>query len=129
TGANGSYSVSYRPPVNPPARVLIVVEARGSNLRTPLESALVEAAPDLQIDLRADVIDESDYATLVADIKPLLDKLEMTDLVESDEHQDLSFLARELDKTVEDITLVALAARLEAAFDVPGAVFYAFLRL
>jgi hypothetical protein len=129
TRADGSYSVNYRPPANPPARVLIVVEARGSNLRTPLESALVEAAPDLQIDLRADVIDESEYATLVAGIKPLLDKLEMTDLVENDEHQDLSFLARELDKTVEDITLVALAARLEAAFDVPGAVLYAFLRL
>jgi hypothetical protein len=129
TSEEGSYRLSYRPPPDDvPSKLLIIVEASSEHLASPLLSPLVEAQPDLQIDLHVEPSDQSELAKLLRGITPLLDRLELTDLVENDEHQDLSFLARELGKTSEEIMRVVVAARLEAAFDIPTAAFYAFLR-
>ena len=129
TSEEGSYRLSYRPPPDDvPSKLLIIVEASSEHLASPLLSPLVEALPDLQIDLHVEPSDQSELAKLLRGITPLLDRLELTDLVENDEHQDLSFLARELGKTSEEIMRVVVAARLEAAFDIPTAAFYAFLR-
>jgi hypothetical protein len=49
--------------------------------------------------------------------------------VEDRAHQDISFLARELNQSTEAIIRVAISARLAAAYqDIPAPAFYAFLR-
>jgi hypothetical protein len=112
TSEEGSYRLSYRPPPDDvPSKLLIIVEASSEHLASPLLSPLVEAQPDLQIDLHVEPSDQSELAKLLRGITPLLDRLELTDLVENDEHQDLSFLARELGKTSEEIMRVVVAAR------------------
>ncbi len=100
----------------------------GSRFDVPPESLPTAAQPDLPIDLEAQPRDGSDFATLVRAIKPLLDNLSFLDVVESGQHHDISFLAQEPGKSAEQIMRVVVAARLEAAFDIPTADFYAFVQ-
>ncbi len=58
----------------------------------------------------------------------MLDNLSLLDVVESEEHHDISFLAKETGKSTEQIMRVVVSARLEAAFGIPAAAFYAFIR-
>jgi hypothetical protein len=129
TGEEGRYRILYEPPHHPPGKVLLVVEARLARSNTPLQSGLIEARPELRIDLSAREQDNSEWTALVTAIRPLLDGLEFSDLMENDQHHDLSFLARELQHSTEDIMRVVVAERLTAAHDgIPPEVFWAFLR-
>ena len=128
TSELGTYHLRYELPEQAPQPMLLVVEALSEHLDAPLFSPLTEAQPNLEIDLSFEPPDQSEWATLVRSIEPLLDGLKLSELVESATHQDLSFLARELDKSSEALMLVAVSARLEAAFSVPAPAFYAFLR-
>ena len=110
------------------AAILLVVEAQSEHLDAPLFSPLTQAQPTLEIDLNFEPPDQSEWATLVRSIEPLLDGLKLSDLVENSTHQDISFLARELSKSTEAVMRVAVSARLEAAFKIPAPAFYAFLR-
>ena len=128
TSEHGCYHLSYRVSENAPPPQLLVVEALSEHLDAPLFSPLTQAQPDLQIDLTFEPLDQSEWATMVRSIAPLLDGLKLGDLVESSTHQDISFLAREVSKSTEAIMRVAVSARLNAAFNIPAPAFYAFLR-
>lgn len=125
---DGSYRLRYQVPASLTGALLVVVDARSQHLEEPITSQVMEAVPDLLVDLRLETPDRSEWATLVSSIQPLLDGLELTDIVENDEHEDVTFLARELARDAESIMRAAVAARMEAASSIPGAVFYAFLR-
>jgi hypothetical protein len=125
----GHYHLRYHPPDDAPGKLLIVVEAHSARLHTPLESSLTEAQPDLQIDLEEQPLDRSEFTVLLRAIEQQLGKLSLLDLVENDVHHDISFLAQETGNSTEQIMRVVVAARLRAAFDIPAAAFYAFLRL
>lgn len=124
----GRYCLEYEPPDDAPGRLLIVVSARSRRVDAVIESRVIEAQPDLQVDLAVQPRDASEYATLLRAIEPLLGGLQLVDVVETDEHHDISFLALDTGRSKEEITRVVIAARLEAAFDLPAAAFYAFLR-
>jgi hypothetical protein len=109
--------------------MLLVVEARAKMLEAPLKSPPTAARPDTLIDLEALPRDRSDFATLVSAIEPLLNHLSILDVVENTDNRDITFLAQELGKSAEEIMAAVVAARLEAALDVPAAAFYAFVRL
>src|ERR1017187_6377329 len=128
TSEEGDYCLSFHPPDDAPGQVLVVVEVCSARLAAPLESLPTAAQPDLQIDLEAQPRDRSEFATLLRTIKALLDNLSLLDVMESAEHHDISFLAQELGKSAEQIMRVVVAARLEAAFDIPASVFYAFVQ-
>jgi hypothetical protein len=128
TAGDGTYRAMYHLPSDLVGVMLLTVEATGAGLATPLQSPPRAAQPDLTIDLAPVPADRSEFAELMQGITPLLDGLELTDLVENDEHRDLSFLAQELRKSTEDIMRVVVAAWLEAGSDIPAAIFYAFLR-
>ena len=136
TSEEGNYHLSYRPPDDAPGKLLIVVEVRSDYLEAPLESSLTPAQPDLQIDLEAQPRDRAEFAMLLHSVEPLLDSLSLLDVVESDDHQDISFLSQETGYSKEQIMRLVVAARLQAAFalpaeefNVPAAAYYAFLRL
>jgi hypothetical protein len=124
----GTYRIECHLPEEGPGRLLLVVEARSERLAQPLESGLIDAQPDLQVDLQAQPRDRSEYGELRRAIELQLRSLPLIEVVESDEHRDISFLARELGRSSEDIVRVVIATRLEASFDIPAAAFYAFLR-
>ena len=128
TSEDGTYCLRYDVPENPPDPILLVVEAQSEHLDTPLFSPLTQAQPTLEIDLNFEPPDQSEWATMVRSIEPLLDGLKLSDLVENSTYQDISFLARELSKSTETIMRVAVSARLEVAFKIPAPAFYAFLR-
>ena len=128
TGLDGTYSISYQPPEGRAGKLLIVVEARSRKLKSPIASTATAAQPDLTIDLAAQPRDQSEYAELLRAVRPYLQRLELIDIVENDEHHDISFLAEETGNAKEQIVRVAISARLEEANKINGAVFFAFLR-
>jgi len=125
---DGEYDLSYRLPEEALGSPLIVVEARSPELEEPLESPATPSAPDLRIDLQPRLADTSELSSLLRVIKPQLGRLTLLDVVESDEHQDVTFLAAETQTSTEQIMAAVVAARLEAAHEIPAAVFYAFVR-
>ena len=128
TSEDGRYRLTWQVPENAPEPVLVIVEAHSEHLDGPLSSPLTQAQPDLEIDLSFEPSDQSEWATFVRSIEPLLDGVPLAELVENSTHQDISFLARELGTVAETVMRVAVSARLEAAFDLPSPAFYAFLR-
>ena len=128
TSDRGIYHLTYAIPERAPEPLLLVVEAVSRDIDAPLLSPLTQAQPMLEVDLSFVPADQSEWATLVRAIEPLLEGLKLSELVENSTHQDISFLARELNKGAEDVMRVAVSARLEAAFKIPSPAFYAFLR-
>ena len=128
TSERGTYRLTYEIPEHAPEPVLLVVEALSEHLDAPLLSLLTTAQADLEVDLAFEPADQSEWATLVRSIEPLLDGLKLSELVENSTHQDISFLAREVGKSTEVVMRVAVSARLDAAFNIPAAAFYAFIR-
>lgn len=127
TSGHGTYHLTYKVPKHAPQPLLLVVEALSKYLDAPLFSPLTQAQPTLQIDLNFEPPDQSEWATLVRSIEPLLGGLKLSELIESSTNQDISFLATELSKSTEVVMRVALSARLETAFKIPAPAFYAFL--
>ena len=124
----GTYELRAEVPEAGPGRVLLTLEAISERLRAPLVSGLVEAQQDLEINLQQPPSDPSEYGLLRRAIDFQLEGLSITAIEETDEHQDISFLAQEIGRTAEEIVRIAVAARLEASYDVAAAAFYAFLR-
>jgi len=124
----GRYQIRYSLPEDVLGQVLIVVEVRSKRLSVPLESPLTPVQPDLQIDLAVQPRDSSEFATLLRAIEAQLDRIPLLDVVENAEHHDISFLAQETGKSTEQIMRIVVAARLEEAYSIPAAAFYAFLR-
>src|SRR5579863_9910065 len=128
TNEHGHYEARYRVPQDAPARLFIVVEAHteyhpGYHIFSPWTAA----THDQRIDLSLDPIDTSEWTTLTKAMAPLLEGLSLDSLMQDASHQDISFLANELSRSIEDIMRVTVAARLETAFSVPAPIFYAFL--
>ncbi len=128
TSEDGTYRISYRLPDDTRTKVLIIVEARSPHLEAALESPATVAEADLTINLAAVPHDRSEWAELLRAVRPLLDTLDLDDLVENSEFHDISFLAQETGRTKEQITRLTIAARLAEAYRIPAQAFFAFLR-
>ena len=128
TSQHGTYHLPYRAPRGAPKPVLLVVEALSEHLDEPLYSPLTPAQPELTIDLSLTPTDQSEWATLVRSIEPLLEGVGLSELVQDQTHQDISFLAQELSQNTEVLMRVAVSARLGVVYDIPAPAFYAFLR-
>jgi Tc toxin complex TcA C-terminal TcB-binding domain/Neuraminidase-like domain/Salmonella virulence plasmid 28.1kDa A protein len=128
TSRLGTYHLKYEVPNLAPQSMLIVVEVDSKYLDAPLLSPLTAAQPSLDIDLNFEPSDQSEWATLERSIEPLLHGLKLSELVENSTHQDISIVACELGRGPEIVMCVAVSARLGIAFNMPAAVFYAFIR-
>ena len=128
TSERGRYSLRYEIPENTTQPLLLLVEALSEHLDAPLLSPLTQAQQKLVVDLAYELPDQSEWTKLVRSIEPQLHGVKLSELVENSTHQDLSFLAQELNSNEEAIMRVAVSARLEAAFQIPAPAFYAFLR-
>ena len=124
---HGRYRLAFLLPETRAGKPLISVEAGSAEFDRPLASRLLEARPELLVDLHADARDDSEWTRLERAICPLLDGLALKDVCEDEHHRDLSFLARELDTNTEQMARVVVAARLEARNGVAAPAFYAFL--
>jgi hypothetical protein len=127
TSQSGAYRISYEIPPKAPERLTIVVEAQSKSLDKLLVSPLTEARQDLQIDLRLEEPDTSEWTMLGQSLQEPLDSLKLSDVVENDVHRDISFLSLESGKDTETLMRSVIAARLEESAGVPAAIFYAFL--
>jgi Tc toxin complex TcA C-terminal TcB-binding domain/Neuraminidase-like domain/Salmonella virulence plasmid 28.1kDa A protein len=124
----GTYEIVAEWPEEGPGKVLVTVEATSERLPEPLVSNLIEAEAHLEIDLQQPPSDPSEFGLLRRAIELQLERLPITEVVETDEHHDISFLSQEIGRTREEIVRVVIAARLTANYDITPAAFYAFLR-
>src|SRR6266436_3616912 len=79
---DGRYRLSYEPPEHVPGRVMLVVTATGEGLQGDIESPIMEAAPDLEVNLARTPRDMSEFSVLEREVLPLLDGLSLDDVVE-----------------------------------------------
>ena len=117
----GTYEIEAEWPEAGPGKVLITVEATSKRLKKPLESQLIEAEPRLEVDLQQPPSDPSEYGVLRRALELQLEGLPITEVVESDEHKDISFLSKETGRSGEEIVRVLIAARLSTNYDIPAA--------
>ena len=128
TNRQGHYRLSYALSKARAQPLLVVIEARSEHLDAPLFSPPTKAQPELTVDLAVGPADHSEWAMLTTAIEPLLNGVKLDELVEDKTHQDLTFLASELGKDTETLMRIAVAVRLQDAFELPAPAFYAFLR-
>jgi hypothetical protein len=128
TSERGRYLLRYEVRDNAPQPLLVIVEALSEFLDAPLLSPLTQAQQKQEIDLTYEPVDQSEWAKLVRAIEPQLAGVKLSELVENSTHQDISFLAQELNTSTETLMRITISARLEAAYKIPAPAFYAFLR-
>ena len=72
--------------------------------------------------------EEIEYDYVLSNVKYLADKVAITDLQESKEHPDITFLSKEAEIPSEKIEHLVVAHRLQAVSQIDPAFFYALLR-
>ncbi len=136
TLANGSYTITYRPPTAPQAAASpsfnIVVKALNQQGDVWLVSRVIFGAKPME---KVDLMDGggvyaglSAFETLLAAIQPSLDGLPVAQLVETVDHPDITFVASESKQAPEHIMQLVVSYLLSETTDLPPEVFYAFLR-
>ncbi len=124
---DGRYRLEFTLPDDAPGQLLVVAEARSERLVAPIESMPTPVSADTVINLAEPLNDPSLYGALLRTSTLLLNGLSLLDVVENGDHQDISFLANATGRSKEQIMQLAVASRLEHAFSVPAAAWYAFL--
>ena len=136
TLADGSYTITYRPPTAPQAAASpsfnIVVKALNQQGEVWLVSRVIFGAKPME---KVDLMDGggvyaglSAFETLLATIQPSLDGLPVAQLVETVDHPDITFVASESKQAPEHIMQLVVSYLLSETTDLPPEVFYAFLR-
>jgi hypothetical protein len=70
----------------------------------------------------------SEFSSITTAVVPLLGPLPATELEQSSQHQDLSFLAGQTAISLDRIAYWAVAARMSVSTELPGELFYGLLR-
>ena len=123
TGADGGYRVNY-----PAATTGDLIVRLIQNGQPVAEQRRPGGAPETAIDLILPGEKPTEYQNLVDAVTPLLDGARLADLVENDDQQDISFLARTAGRDQVQVALLALAGRHAVATGLPAEPFYGLLR-
>jgi hypothetical protein len=132
TDEQGRYEITYVPGRLPPEGrdavnlVVRVVDADGALL---VESVLrPDAGRDEVVDLCLPSSPLCEYETVLAEVQPLLEGIDLAELVEDEDHRDVSFLAAQTGRDGVQIAHLVLAHRHAAATGLPPSIFYGWVR-
>ncbi|HEV2582154.1 MAG TPA: Tc toxin subunit A, partial [Ktedonobacteraceae bacterium] len=135
TMTDGTYTITYRPPSTPQAAASpsfnIVVKVLNQQGEVWLVSPVIFGAKPLEL---VDLMDGGVYTglsafeTVMAAIQPSLDGLPVAQLVETDDHPDITFVASDSKQDPEHIMQLVVSHLLSQTTDLPPELFYAFLR-
>ena len=134
SGPRGAFRLALRLPGDAAVTTRIQLVARqsvadASRPADEVRSALLLPRDAVDVTLRFAPTEGDEYTRLLARVRVLLGQLALTELVESPEHADLSFLARELSIPAETIMQLVVAARAGERGALPADVLFGFLRL
>ncbi len=107
------------------------ISVSGEDGREAASSAVIfNARSEEQVDLvlGAEYRGPSEYEQLVTELTPLLNGLSFAELTEDDEHQDVTFLARETGQDPQRIAFLVKAHRLMQKTEIPAEVYYGLFR-
>jgi len=79
--------------------------------------------------LRFAPIQEDEHSRLIDLLDAQLGNIKIVDLYEDDEHADVSFLAKELGVSSEQVMRIIIADRVSTSLDIPPEVAFGFIRL
>jgi hypothetical protein len=140
TGRDGRYAIGYlkaafsRSEKDYADLVVRVFDDGGQTVvhEPRVEEIQYNAGPEVRVDvqLTGDAPQELDeFQRLLRTLKPLLAGVELTDLTESPEHRDVTFLSRETEEAPAKLEHLIVSHRLGGAIEADPAVFYALLRM
>lgn len=140
TGPDGQYAIGYsraafsRAEKDSADLVVRVFDGGGKTVvhEPRVEDIIYNAGHEVRVDVQLTAeapagIDE--FQRLVRTLLPLTPRVELTDLTESPEHRDVTFLSRETGEAAVKIEHLIVSHRLGAAIQADPAVFYALLRM
>ncbi len=138
TDDEGHYEIKYSPDQFRRAEkksadlLMRVYSVKGETLYEPrLEEVHFNAPRVTVIDIQLKIGDrhgESEYERLLRSIQPLLEKVPIRELREDEEVQDITFLHRETDWSVDRLEHVVMAHRLSVLSEIRPEFYYALLR-
>ncbi|HCI78189.1 MAG TPA: hypothetical protein DHW02_00700, partial [Ktedonobacter sp.] len=134
TQPDGSYTISYRPPIDTSKtneHFNLIVKVLNAQGQVWLVSPVVfDAQAKEQVDMMdgsATYAGSSTYEALMAAIQPSLDGVSVGQLVETDDHQDITFVASDSKQDPEEVMQLVVSFRLQDLADLSPEVFFAFL--
>src|SRR5579859_725321 len=132
---DGSYTISYRPPVNKKEQNVhfnLVVKALDAQGQIWIVSPTIfRAQQHEQVDLMVGgtvYAGSSIFETVMTAIQPSLDGLPVGQLVETDEHQNITFVANDSQQDPELVMRLVVSFRLQELADLQPEVFFAFIQ-
>ncbi len=135
TQQGGSYTIMYRPPIDTKAanaHFNLIVKALNVQGQVWLTSPIVfDAQAKEQVNLMVGggtYAGNSTYEALLAAIQPSLDGVPVGQLAETDEHQDITFVANDSNQDSEAVMRLVVSFRLQEMTDLVPEVFFAFLQ-
>jgi hypothetical protein len=126
SSADGSFEISYDRGVSVGEPGVLVVRAAVPGEADPLVSEPVPIEPEVVVDVQPDA-PPAQFAKELAQLSPWLDGIPLTDVQESDDNPDVTFLADRTGLAADAVRLLVLAHHLEAVYALPAEVFFAFL--
>ncbi len=131
TKADGSYLIGYTSASFATAEkgsADLLIRAATPDGGSARSRVVFNAGPDEVVDLTLDGAPPSEFETLVADVTPLLRDMSLADLLEDDQHDDISFLAGDTGHDVVRVSYLVLAHRDARSSEVAPAAFYGLFR-
>ncbi len=135
TQQNGTYTITYHPPIDPKAtnaHFNLIVKVLNGQGQVWLTSPIIfNAQAKEQVDLMVGggtYAGNSTYEALLAAIQPSLDGVPVGQLAETDEHQDITFIANDSNQDAEEVMRLVVSFRLQEMTDLAPEVFFAFLQ-
>jgi Tc toxin complex TcA C-terminal TcB-binding domain/Neuraminidase-like domain/Salmonella virulence plasmid 28.1kDa A protein len=131
TNAHGRYSITYPAPAEgtTPDLQLRVQDGNGRVLYISRTYFHVARRADIPLPLgNPDQVSASEYSSIEQELHSLLGKLRPEELVENEQHQDITYLAGETEMDKARLALFSIAARLSQSTALPPVLFYGLFR-
>jgi hypothetical protein len=134
TDKDGHYRITYSPSqfrrAEKGSADLVVRVSDGAGTIPVASPIIFNAKPVETVDLSfgAESRGASEYESMIAELTPLLQSVPLSELIENDQHQDISFLAGETGFDPMRLIWLVLAENLKRETQILAAVFYGLFR-
>ena len=131
TGVDGRFEFALNLPDEFPidAKIQLVASRDCEKQNSEVRSESIRPSEAKNVLLRFAPLQQDEHSRLINQLNTQLASIKIAELREDDDHNDVSFLAKELSVPKEHVMRIIVADRVSDRIDIPAEVIYGFLRL